>query len=258
LSVIDTVTWLKESSDQIEICKKLRPYFTNINERNIRKYLQSFGMYKSNQRTDKWIERAKKDKLLAFIKEEERKLKAEWNGPNSSIFILPSDENNRKIEIEYKGRSGLAFRNKLFLFLSLDTEKKDIRSLFIHEFHHVCRLAAVKKQEKHFTIIDTVIMEGLAENAVREKLSENEIASWAKLYSDDQCERFLKKIIYPQKDVTRENPKFSQMMFGTGFYPKMVGYAVGYYIVKDYMNKTGLKTKDLLSLPAEEFFKDLQ
>jgi uncharacterized protein YjaZ len=258
MSVIDTITWLKETANSKEICKKLCSYFIDLNEIEIGKYLHSFGMYKSNHQIDKWIERMEKEQILEFINEEEKKLIKEWNGPNISIFIFPCDKNNRKIEKEYKGRSGLAFNNKLFLFLSLETDKRDIKSLFIHEFHHVCRLASVKKQEKHFTIIDMVIMEGLAENAVREKLGENDVASWTKLYSDSQCERFLERIIYPQREVSRESNKFSQIMFGTGFYPSMLGYAVGYYLVKNYMKRTDKKTKELLSLPAEVFIKDLQ
>lgn len=255
MSVINTINWLKDTPDQIDICKKLSSYFTDLNELKIAKYLHSFGMYKSYKQMDKWIDRTEKEKILAFIKEEEKKLQKEWNGPNTSIFIFPCDQNNRKIEIDYKGRSGIAFKNKLFLFLSLDVKKADIKSLFFHEYHHVCRLAAIKKQEKHFTVIDTIIMEGLAENAVREKLGESNIASWTKLYSDNQCERFLERIIEPQRNVTRESHKFTQLMFGTGFYPSMLGYAVGYYIVKDYMKRTGKKTKELLSLPAEEFFE---
>jgi uncharacterized protein YjaZ len=257
MSVIDTMKWLRETSNQIEICKNLTTYFNNLNEIEILKYLQSFGMYKSNPQLDKWIDRIEKDKIVTFIKAEERKLKKEWDGPNIKIFIFPSDQNNRKIETEYKGRSGLAFKDKLFLFLSLEVNKADIKSLFFHEYHHVCRLKAVKKQEKNFTIIDTIIMEGLAENAVREMLGESDVASWTKLYSDKQCERFLERIIMPQKNVTRESHKFTQIMFGTGFYPSMLGYAVGYYAVKNYMKRTGKKTKDLLGLEAELFFGDL-
>jgi uncharacterized protein YjaZ len=257
MSVINTIEWLKEASQQKDIFKKLSSYFHQLTEKEIAKYLQSFGMYKNSYGLGKWIERVEKDKILPFIKDEERKLQMEWNGPAISIFIFPCDANNRKIEKDYKGRSGLAFNNKLFLFLSEDTDKRDIKSLFIHEYHHVCRLAAVKKQEKNFTIIDMVIMEGLAENAVREKLGEKDVASWTKLYSDSQCERFLERMIYPQRDVSRENHKFSQLMFGTGFYPNMLGYAVGYYVVKKYMKRSGKNTKDLLGLPAEEFIKDL-
>jgi uncharacterized protein YjaZ len=255
MSVIDTIKWLKETPKQVDICKKLRPYFNRLNEADIAKYLHSFGMFNSYDQLDKWIETIENEKIFAFITEEERKLQKEWNGPNISIFIFPCDQNNRKIKTQYKGRSGLAFKNKLFLFISLETERNDIKSLFFHEYHHVCRLANLKKEEKNFTIIDTMIMEGLAENAVREKLGEENIAFWTALYSAQQCERFFERMIFPQRDMTRENHKFTQLMYGTGFYPNMLGYAVGYNFVKSFMKQTGKKTTDILSLPSEEFIE---
>jgi uncharacterized protein YjaZ len=254
MSVINTIEWLKDTPNQIDICKKLSTYFTDSNETEIAKYLHSFGMFKGKQKLDKWIDIQEKEKIFSFVREEEKKLRMEWNGPNVPIFIFPCDQNNRKIETEYKGRSGLAFKDKLFLFLSLETLKIDIRSLFTHEYHHVCRLAALKKQEAKFTIIDTIILEGLAENAVREKMGVRNVSSWTNFYSDNQCERFLERIIIPQRDVTRENHKFTQLMFGTGLYPKMLGYAVGYYLVKNYMEQSGKTAKELLGTPAEVFF----
>ena len=253
MSVIDTISWMKEKSNLLDICERLKVYFNDVSVVEIAKYLHMYGLYKNKQETDSWIANMEKANILAYIKGEERKLKKEWNGPNIPIFILPSDETNRKINLDYKGRSGLAFKNKLFLFLSTSTEKKDIKSLFIHEYHHVCRLAEIKRKEKDFTIIDSVIMEGLAENAVREKLGESAVATWTNLYTDIQCERFYNRILKPNRELTRNDHKFTQIMFGTGFYPTMLGYALGYYIVREYMLKTGKNTKELLGSASDIF-----
>ncbi|WP_226670578.1 DUF2268 domain-containing protein [Metabacillus litoralis] len=253
MSVIDTVEWLKKATTNQDIYKKLERYFTNMKEDEIAKYLQTFGMYQRSTYLEEWVERIENDQILKYVKRLESMLKEEWGGPDVPIFTFPCEQNNRKIQIEYDGRSGLAFHNKLFLFLSQDVKKNHIKSLFIHEYHHVCRLAVVSKKEKSFTIIDTMIMEGLAENAVREKLGEDSVASWTKRYTEMQCQRFLDRIILPNKEVTRENPKFSQLMFGTGLYPSMLGYSVGYYLVKKYMENSSKKTKQLLAVDAEVF-----
>ncbi|KKI93613.1 hypothetical protein WQ54_03100 [Bacillus sp. SA1-12] len=252
MSIIDTKKWLKETYDQRDICKKLTSYFPQLKEGEIAKYLSSFGMYKRTGILDDWLEKMEKENIYEFVKEEEEKLRKEWNGPNIPIFIFPSDIHNRKIESDYKGRSGLAFHNKLFLFLSLNIIKSDIKSVLIHEYHHVCRINSVSKKEQDFTIIDTIILEGLAENAVREKLGDCHVAAWTTLYTDAQCERFFERIIYPQKELSVDSRNYPQLMYGTGLYPNMLGYAVGYYIVKNYMNQTGEKTINLLSKPAEE------
>lgn len=254
MSVVDTVEWLKKASSHQDIYKKLARYFTNMTDGEIAKYLQTFGMYNHSTNIDKWIERVEKDHILRYVKQLEVTLKEEWGGPDVPIFIFPCEQTNRKIEFEYYGRTGLAFHNKLFLFLSTGVKKTHIKSLLIHEYHHVSRLAAVSKKENSFTIIDTMIMEGLAENAVREKLGDEEaLASWTKRYTDQQCERFLDRIILPNKEITRDNPKFSQLMFGTGLYPSMLGYSVGYYLVKKYMDDTNKNTKQLLAIDADEF-----
>ncbi|MGM7719567.1 DUF2268 domain-containing protein [Metabacillus sp. Hm71] len=255
MSVIDTKKWLKETPDQLDICRKLKAYFPHLKTGEITKHLNSFGMYKRIGKLDEWLEKMEKESIYEFVKEEEQKLKEEWNGPNIPIFIFPSDMNNRKIETEYKGRAGLAFHDKLFLFLSLNIVKSNIKSVLIHEYHHVCRISSVSKKEQDFTIIDTVILEGLAENAVREKMGDHHVAAWTTFYTDAQCERFFERIIYPQRDVSIESRNYSQLMYGTGLYPNMLGYAVGYYIVKNYMNQTGKKTIDLLGTPAEEIIK---
>lgn len=258
MSLINTVEWLKKAPQQLEVCEKLIPYFHKMNKREIASYLNSFGMYKHLSNVNQWIEHMKKSQIYSYISSLEKRYRLKWNGPDVPIFIFPIDQTNRKIEREYRGRSGIAFHNKLFLFLSQNVHKGDIESLFIHEYHHVCRLAAVTKSEEAFTIIDTIIMEGLAENAVRETLGEEAVSNWTKLYGPDQCERFYQRIILPQKEMKRDHAKFNQLMFGTGFYPNMLGYSVGYHIVKTIMDETGIKTKQLLGMPTEKIMQHYQ
>lgn len=255
VTVIDTIEWLTESPLKIDVCKKLQPYFSSMKPHEISKYLQSFGMYRHTTHIDLWLEKKKNEKVSSYVKRLEKDYKAKWGGPEVPIFILPADDDNRKINNEYFGRSGLAFHNKLFLFLTIEVRKEDLTSLFLHEYHHVSRLSQItkRKMEKDFTIIDAILMEGLAENAVREELGEEYVASWAKKYSNEQCERFYQTIIIKNKEITRDTPLFSQILYGTGFYPSMVGYSVGYFLVKKYMDKTGKKTKDLLGYSSEEF-----
>ncbi len=253
MSLMNTIDWLKKTHQQVEICEKLVPYFYKMDKKEIASYLNSFGMYKhSKPNINQWIEQMTKRDIVGHVRTLEKKYQHKWNGPDVAIFVFPNDQTNRKIEGEYRGRSGLAFHDKLFLFLSKDVHIDDIESLFLHEYHHVCRLAAVKKSEESFTIVDTMMMEGLAENAVREMVGEEAVSNWTKLYSPEQCERFYKKIILPHKEMTRDHSKFPQMMYGTGFYPNMLGYSVGYHIVKAIMDETGQKTKHLLGMPTEK------
>ncbi|WP_170289434.1 DUF2268 domain-containing protein [Metabacillus lacus] len=257
MSVIDTAKWLEESCDPEEICRRLRVYFEPLNEYQIARYLSDYGMFNRHTPCSSTLSAFKKHGMWEFIKKEEAYLKNLWQGPDVSIFIFPCDVSNRKIQKEYKGKSGLAFKDKLFLFLSPDCNKKEVSAVFTHEYHHVCRLAKDRKDEEKYTILDTMILEGLAENAVRERFGEKYTASWTAFYTDTQLTSFWLKYFSENNTLDRSDKRFTKLMFGTGLYPKMLGYAVGYFTVKKYMEVTGKKTKDLLSVKSEEVIKEV-
>lgn len=251
MTVIKTNEWLEESTDHFKICGRLKPYFHKSSTREISGYLHSFGMYKGEETGRLLFADLKKNKVWDIVRADEALLKKEWSGPDVPVFILPADAANRKMRDEFGGKSGLAFHDKLFLFLS-DNSKKDIQTILTHEYHHVCRLAKDPKKERDYTLMDAVILEGMAENAVRVRMGEEYEGSWTKRYSKDQVQSFYEKILKPNLELKSDSRKFTQIMFGTGFYPKMLGYAAGYQIVKDYMEKTKINMTDLFFVSSDE------
>lgn len=183
-------------------------------------------------------------------------LQKKWNGPPVPIFVFPADETNTRIKKDFNGKSGLAFKDKLFLFFSKHNTQSEIKAVLTHEYNHVCRLKYYKKAEANYTILDTVILEGLAENAVREHCGESELASWTNYYSDERLHKIVEQLIIPNQNVKRNERKYPDLLYGKGFYPKMVGYCAGYYLVKQYMNSTKLQTNAILGLESEEFVKE--
>ena len=63
--------------------------------------------------------------------------------------------------------------------------------MLIHEYHHVCRLHHLKKDQKEYTLLDTMIMEGLAERTVGKYLGTKYLANWTKLYQEDKTTRII-------------------------------------------------------------------
>lgn len=110
---------------------------------------------------------------------------------------------NPKIMRDQNGKSGLAFKDKLFLFLSDQNSDNEIRALFVHEYNHVCRLAKNDKQEENYILLDSIILEGLAENAVRELVGEEYLAKWTSYYTEGQLNQMWKKIIYPNSNIPK-------------------------------------------------------
>ncbi len=253
MSVIRTDKWLLDSYDKpIELCEKVKEYFDDARASEIHLHLTQHGMYRRPFKNGKeLVRKLKENRVWEIVQKEEQQLKKIWDGPNIPIFIFPSD-NNREIIRDFNGKSGLAFKDKLFLFISEDNEEKEIRAVFTHEYNHICRLSQLQKNEKDYVLLDTIILEGLAENAIRERFGEEFVGKWTSYYSNKELERIWKKLLLPNKNIRRMDRKHQQMLYGTRFYPKMAGYCVGYYLVKKYMKATSLTCKDLLNYKSND------
>ncbi|MGM8365830.1 DUF2268 domain-containing protein [Virgibacillus sp. W0181] len=253
MGVVRTDQWLAGYyKEPTRICKKLLKYFPEASAAELHEYLGLHGMYQQPISDGaRLIEAMRTTDVWRVVQKENQHLQLKWNGPNIPIFILPSDHDNYHLRRDHKGKSGLAFSDKLFLFISETNTRTEIRTLFTHEYNHVCRLAHNNKDEKKYTLLDTVILEGLAENAVRVLFGEKETAAWTTYYTNNQLENMWKELIVPNKHVKKEAYRYEEILYGFGRYPKMAGYCVGYYIVKKYMKKTNRNVDQLLHVPTE-------
>ncbi|HEX6593829.1 MAG TPA: DUF2268 domain-containing protein [Bacillota bacterium] len=254
MSVIATNDWLRTSYHQpIEICRKLTKYFSGVSVTDIQQHLITHGMYHRPYEKSDWLVKNLEEKnVWTVIQQEEKLLRNKWKGPDIPIFILPADPFNRQLKREHNGKSGLAFRDKLFLFLSAGHDEQEIRALFTHEYNHVCRLANDEKDEADYTLIDTIILEGLAEYAVYKRFGKSYTAPWTSYYSTNQLERKWKKIILPNRQLPQSHPKHQTILYGLHLYPRMLGYCIGYYLVNQYMLSTDLPFVDVLKLPSQQ------
>ncbi|GGA87342.1 DUF2268 domain-containing protein [Ornithinibacillus halotolerans] len=255
MAVLPTNKWLEVAYDSPEkIYNKLAKYFHNQSTRKIADILISNGMYqKSEKNGDKLVKLLLEKNVWGIIKQEENYLKQKWNGINIPIFIFPSNPYNRKITEQYNGRNGLAFYDKIFLFVSETTTEEELKALFTHEYNHACRLKHHGKKEDEYTLLDLVVLEGLAENAVQERFGKEQLAPWTKYYSEKELKNIWNKFIYPNKDLSKFDQKTSKLLYGNSFIPNMAGYSTGYYIVRQFIIQTRLKSHELLTLPTENF-----
>lgn len=104
-------------------------------------------------------------------------------------------------------------------------------------------------------MLDTIILEGLAENAVRERLGEELLATWTSYYSNEKLGQMWNNLVFPNRSVKKSNSKHQNILYGLRFYPKMLGYSVGYYLVKNYMEANNKTSKDLLNIKTETIAK---
>jgi uncharacterized protein YjaZ len=254
VSIIGTDKWLMSLYDQpLKVAHKLKPFFEEgTTSEDIYQHLLMNGMYRPVRSGIAAVEKMKEKGLWDMVKKEQLRLKKSWKGPDVPIFIFPSDLTNRQMVKELNGKSGVAFKDKLFLFFSEHNDENEIKALLTHEYNHVCRLSKYKKSEFDYSLLDSIILEGLAENAVREKLGEQYLAFYQSYYSEKQLEQMWEVLIRPNQDIKKDEIRHQQLLYGMGPYPKMAGYCVGYYLVKRILEKRKKKTIELLGLSSEK------
>lgn len=253
MSVIRTDNWLLDLYEQpIKICEKLKMYFDSAQAYEIYNYLTQHGMYHPFRNGVEQVRVFQKNKVWELVQDEEEELQRIWEGPNVPVFIFPSDTHNLKFGVDTNGKSGLAFKDKLFLFISINSSENEIKSLLTHEYNHVCRLAKFEKSEKDYVLLDTIVLEGLAENAVRERFGEEYLAAYTTYYSNSDLEIIWNNLIRPNSNILKTNRKHLGILYGLNPYPKMAGYSVGYYIVNKYIEANNLTSKDLLHMTTDK------
>ncbi|AIF43142.1 DUF2268 domain-containing protein [Virgibacillus sp. SK37] len=255
MGVVQTDKWLREYyKEPLTLCEKLTNLFDNANAEEIYHHLSAYGMYTTPLPDgEKLIKRLQEKGVWKIIQDEYKTLQSEWKGPKVPIFIFPSDPTNRRLKEDHNGKAGLSFKDKLFLFVSEDNAERELHALFTHEYNHVCRIRKMDKKEEDFTLLDTIILEGLAENAVRERLGEENTANWTSYYSELQLENLWKNLLSPKKNMKRTHSSYYSILYGRYFYPKMAGYCVGYQMVKNYAKNKKTTTNEMLQLPSEDF-----
>lgn len=253
MAVVRTDKWIAEShGDPYKVCRHVTEYFPTATAAEIHLHLIMFGMYiTANQ--GKVLSRKLQDKNVWDIASTEvQRLESEWNGPSVPVFIFPADVDNKELIRDFNGKAGVAYEDKLFLFISPHNTETEIRALLTHEYNHVCRLNSFSKREDEYTLLDTIILEGLAEMAVEQRFGKTATSLWTSLYSDEQLARFWKAFVHPNRHRRKETVIHQEVLYGSGHYPKMTGYAVGYYLVRNFLKGTDFHTKDMLALSSTE------
>ncbi|AMM92144.1 DUF2268 domain-containing putative Zn-dependent protease [Peribacillus simplex] len=251
MGVILTDEWMKKDFNRpVQMMERLKSTFNNTLDANmIYHHLLKHGMYSPNKKTKLTWEHLKENNAWEKTQSLFTSYKKLWGGPDVPIYIFPlmsSGMWNKMVET----KSGLAFKDKLFLFYDKGIAEKEMEAILIHEYHHVCRLHHLKKDQKEFTLLDTMIMEGLAERTVGKYLGAKYLAKWTKLYQEDKLREFWSKHLQEKHTIKRTDPLHDVLLLGMKGYPHMLGYCSGYYLVR---NSEKLSVKKSFIIQSEEF-----
>ena len=254
MGIVRTDKWMKDDFDRpIDICKKLVPYFNGQSETSIYSELMNYGMYKPSRASSSNLNFMDQHDLWKKVEHIFLQYKQKWSGPDIPIFLFPLAQSGGFFVRQDNLKSGVSYPDKMFLFISKLEDLKELEALFVHEYHHVCRLRKLNKKMKDYTLLDSLIFEGLAEYAVLKNCGNNYLAKWCKRYSKRDLLEFWDALLKGYLDLRKSEPAHDKLLYGGGKYPILVGYAVGFAIVEYYYNDQKYNTKLSFSLPASDF-----
>lgn len=234
------------------LCANLTSHFsggTTVND--IHHHLLQNGMFLPSLSDQPMIDTICVKNFWEIVEEELEQLKIEWDGPDIPIFIFPSNTKNEQIRIDFNGRSGLSHHDKIFLFVSTQTTNKELQALFTHEYNHVCRLNYLNQAEESINLLDGMVLEGLAEEAVHNRFGKDSLAKWTSLYPIEYVLEQWKKEFQANLHLKKSNTLHNAFMYGSGRVPKWMGYTIGFHLVSSFAKNTGYDMKEMLHLPSE-------
>lgn len=256
MGIIHTDQWLqKEFEHPIKICERLIPYFNKLNANTIYHQLLRFGMFKPGGASKNTFEKMKKENTWSKMEKIYHKYRKKWSGPQIPIFLFPIAQGNGFFRRAEKTKSGVSFGDKMFLFLSDYTDEREMEALFVHEYHHVCRIKKLSGNVEDYTLLDSMIIEGLAEYAVLKNCGKKYNASWCSLYSEREIFSIWNRLLKHYSSTKKKEKIHDDILYGNGRFPQLGGYAAGFSIVRDYYQKHPYSAESTFSLPAKKFIE---
>ncbi|MCP8968299.1 DUF2268 domain-containing protein [Ectobacillus sp. SYSU M60031] len=251
-----TDEWLREQyEDPAKLCEQRLRDHVPLPPSHIYRFLAARGMYRPVPGGLEEVKELQQAGIWRGLRREYQELRRWLQGPDIPVYIFPSDAYNRRIQREYGGKSGLAFPGCLFIFVSSRNELEELKAVLTHEYHHVCRLQQLPAEEHDGTLLDSMIMEGLAEAAVRERHGSERHAAWVSYYTKEEAVKLWSTYLEKFQQVGRGTRKHEDLLNGLHIYPRMLGYAVGFYIVEECMQENRYTTRQLLGTPAEKILQ---
>ncbi|WP_170006711.1 DUF2268 domain-containing protein [Bacillus fonticola] len=217
----------------------------------VQQILQRNGMDPRLLRSKAWETWISEEKLYNVLHQFWTTYRKEWDGPDVPIYILPTRPPSLFQRNDQPG-AGFATRKEIFLFVKQQWNKDTLQALFVHEYHHTTRMQK-RGDPIHFTLRDSLLMEGLAEYAVKEYCGESFVSPWSTQYDTKQLEKWWAQWIKPNLDLPRKDSLHQSLLQGGGGYPKFLGYAIGYEWVSRYAKKEKCPSKQIIYLPSNQF-----
>ncbi len=167
------------------------------------------------------------------------------------VFVFPWFS-SKGFEV-FNGSIGFAPANQV-VHLFVDVGKftdKAIKDSVVHEYNH---LSYFEHHKLTYTILEGMILEGLAEN-YREELLEDSSKPWSIALTKNEAKKKLEEL-QPLLN-TSDYYLYQKIFFGNNDYKRWTGYSIGYHVVKNF-RKINPRTpwNKIISMTPEEILRE--
>ncbi|GAA5416051.1 hypothetical protein Pryu01_01083 [Paraliobacillus ryukyuensis] len=268
MQVADTQAWLQAymveketlvseglNIQQATLCQPLVSYFEHASPQDIQIHLIQHGMFHPDPTDRTVIDRIIDQDYWEQTRKQLQDLERIFGKQDGTIFIFPSDTTNPRLQTEFDGVAGLSYHDKLFLFISDQITTLQLKILLTHEYSHVCRLHKVSTS--NLTLADGLILEGIAELAVKEIVGEAYCAPWVGLYNQVELKSIWEDWLQPNLTLPPTSWMHHALMYGSDSIPKWAGYAYGFQLVQEFQRQNQVSLQNLVTMPTNDFIQFL-
>ncbi|MDL4841022.1 DUF2268 domain-containing protein [Aquibacillus rhizosphaerae] len=232
------------------LCEPLTDFFNDATAEEIHMHLLNHGLFIPDPLDKQVIKEIIDKDFWQLANQEINQLQNDWNGPDVPVFIFPSNYTNKLLIREFNGLAGLSYQDKIFLFVTNHTNDDELQSLITHEYNHACRLSLSSKSEEELNLLDGLVLEGLAEFAVKQRLGDKNLTKWTNIYSKQVINTHWEKWIKPNLTIKKMEKKHDQLMYGLEEIPKWLGYSFGFQLVSSFFEHENTTMYESLRLPS--------
>lgn len=217
-----------------EIAKKLKncsPKFAGLEmEEDIKPHL-SWNIFGNQDMKKKSEFKVNKKEISVTIKQSLKKCSKFLASKGTIIFVFPCF--NLFVKEKMFGVNGFTpCANTFHVFLYTQKyNKKMFQKMIAHEFNHSVFMDYHNLIYTQLTLLDSLILEGLAQNFVESLFREP--GPWAKAIPLKECKEVFSRV---EKSInSKDYHIYSELFFEGKKYPLWAGYSLGYQIVKSFL-----------------------
>ncbi|MDX8344621.1 DUF2268 domain-containing putative Zn-dependent protease [Rossellomorea sp. YZS02] len=221
------------------------------------RFLGMFDIQADVESLEKQFDRLQRLDYESYIQTELRRLQLAYPSDKPirlELFML--DEHDEFVKNKLGGVSAFTdWNGKMCFIVQADGGvKTTLKSVIFHEYHHHLRMCKLNMTEGNETLLDRLVLEGLAEHFVRIELGDAYMGPYKSVLSEEEAQKLWNTRFRHHIDDRGEMADsyiFGNKEMGLPFWG---GYSLGYHLVEWYMNENSEWTiEELTELPSKSF-----